>query len=185
MTEYWKKQMNHELTKGYFDALVEIIKELKPVDVLEIGTGWGVSGSAFMDAKVRTLTTIDPNVNNGYGIEGRTEIETRKTEETTLMFVEGKSEVVMADLIKSQGKYDFIFIDGDHSYEAVKKDLEMSIQLLKEGGHIVMDDYLHEANYIHDRRNCGVAKAVREYLSSNHKKAIIWPHNKENGFLII
>lgn len=36
--------------------------------------------------------------------------------------------------------YDLILIDGDHSYEASKKDLESSLKILNEGGVVVMHD---------------------------------------------
>jgi predicted O-methyltransferase YrrM len=36
---------------------------------------------------------------------------------------------------------DYIFIDGDHSYEGVKNDTEKALQLLKPGGVIVWHDY--------------------------------------------
>lgn len=36
---------------------------------------------------------------------------------------------------------DYIFIDGDHSYEGVKNDTEKALQLLKPGGIIVWHDY--------------------------------------------
>jgi len=36
---------------------------------------------------------------------------------------------------------DYIFIDGDHSYEGVKNDTEKAIQMLKPGGVIVWHDY--------------------------------------------
>lgn len=37
--------------------------------------------------------------------------------------------------------YDLIYIDGDHSLDAVYNDIKMSCRLLKEDGLIVVDDY--------------------------------------------
>ena len=40
----------------------------------------------------------------------------------------------------NQDELDWIYIDGDHSYEAVTKDLEISFRLVKSGGLITGDD---------------------------------------------
>ena len=40
----------------------------------------------------------------------------------------------------NQGELDWIYIDGDHSYEAVTKDLETSFRLVKSDGLITGDD---------------------------------------------
>jgi len=57
--------------------------------------------------------------------------------------------------------FDFIYIDGNHSYEFVKKDLELYIPKVKRGGYITGDDYIS--------RHCphgGPKKAVSEILST-------------------
>lgn len=37
--------------------------------------------------------------------------------------------------------FDWVYIDGDHSYNAVKKDLEFYYPLVKKGGYLCGDDY--------------------------------------------
>lgn len=54
---------------------------------------------------------------------------------------------------------DFIYIDGEHTYEAVKQDLELFLPKLKEGGVVSGHDYYPE-------RWPGVVKAVNETLGS-------------------
>ena len=39
--------------------------------------------------------------------------------------------------------FDWVYIDGNHSYEAVRQDLELYWRKLKPGGYIVCDDYHH------------------------------------------
>jgi len=46
-----------------------------------------------------------------------------------------KIEAILRD-----NKVDFLFIDGDHSYEGVKKDFEMYSPLVKKGGIIAFHD---------------------------------------------
>ena len=40
------------------------------------------------------------------------------------------------------GKYDFIYVDADHSADAVASDAEYSWELLKKGGILAFDDYM-------------------------------------------
>lgn len=54
---------------------------------------------------------------------------------------------------------DFIFLDGDHRYEYVKKDIENALKLLKKGGVLAGHDY----KYVEWP---GVRQAVNERFSS-------------------
>jgi hypothetical protein len=60
------------------------------------------------------------------------------------------------------GYFDWIYIDGNHLYEFVKKDLEMYFNLVKAGGLITGDDYHTEGWW-----RGGVKKAVDEFLASH------------------
>lgn len=63
-----------------------------------------------------------------------------------------------------------IHIDGDHSYEGVKKDLTLYWIKIKSGGMIINDDY-HWG---------GVKKAIDEFIN-NHKDHIITHYPIQNG----
>ncbi len=54
---------------------------------------------------------------------------------------------------------DWVWLDGDHSYEAVKSDLDALARIVKPGGYIVGDDYLL------DWWGDGVIRAVNEFSS--------------------
>jgi len=54
---------------------------------------------------------------------------------------------------------DFIYLDGDHSYEGVKADLKHSFRVLKVGGIVMLDDY-HRRGWWGD----GVVRAANEFL---------------------
>lgn len=54
---------------------------------------------------------------------------------------------------------DFVFIDGDHSYDGVKTDMEMWLQKVKKGGWIGGHDYDHP-------RLPGVKRAVDEFFKA-------------------
>jgi hypothetical protein len=54
---------------------------------------------------------------------------------------------------------DWVYIDGDHTYEFVKRDLELFFGKLKPGGHLIGDDY-HDGGWWAG----GVKKAVDEFM---------------------
>ncbi len=56
---------------------------------------------------------------------------------------------------------DFIYIDGDHSYEYVKQDIALAVQLVKKGGIIGGHDFGWG-------RPDGVGRAVEEYCERNN-----------------
>lgn len=55
-------------------------------------------------------------------------------------------------------KMDFIFIDADHSYEAVKNDTEKALRMLRRGGIIVWHDYAGKSP--------GVYRFIQEFSQS-------------------
>ena len=67
----------------------------------------------------------------------------------------------------ADGQFDWIYIDGNHSYEFVKQDLELYWPKLKAGGYIVCDDY-HHAGFWED----GVTRAVDEFVAGGRARRI-------------
>ena len=59
------------------------------------------------------------------------------------------------------GSLDFVYIDGDHAYEGVKPDLEISVRKVRVGGLICVDDHM-----IGKWWGDGVVRAVNETLGA-------------------
>lgn len=60
---------------------------------------------------------------------------------------------------------DWIYIDGDHSYEGCLRDLENALQVVKPGGLILGDDY----GWPNSKwSKPGVTKAVNEFINKNN-----------------
>ncbi len=55
---------------------------------------------------------------------------------------------------------DWVYIDGNHHYEFVKRDLELYFPKVKRGGFIVCDDYHFVGTF-----NDGVTRAVDEFMT--------------------
>ena len=58
---------------------------------------------------------------------------------------------------------DAVYIDADHSYESVKSDLNLSYEIVTDGGYICGHDYSEEHFY-------GVFKAVNEFCDDKNLK---------------
>jgi hypothetical protein len=65
---------------------------------------------------------------------------------------------------------DWVYIDGDHTYEAVRADLEAFRRVVRPGGLIAGDDYGMKGGWWAG----GVAKAVDEFAETVRKKPLIY-----------
>lgn len=65
--------------------------------------------------------------------------------------------------------FSFVYLDGDHSYEGVKADLDAVFPLMKQGGVIMLDDY-HRRGWWGD----SVIRAANEFLGKNAADLRVW-----------
>jgi len=63
--------------------------------------------------------------------------------------------------------FDWVYIDGNHLYEFIKKDLELYFKKLKVGGYLTGDDYTEGGWW-----KGGVKKAVDEFVTSYNVQSI-------------
>jgi len=106
---------------------------------LEIGTCYGV-GAAYLSVIFDHVDTLDlnismhraPNVWDTLAATQRTNVVAHYREPDSNGFPEYIT-----------GRYDFIFIDGDHSESGVRHDLQEAYEYLAPGGTIIMDDLDH------------------------------------------
>jgi cephalosporin hydroxylase len=149
-------------TEKYFDGflhpfqvpeelvrLLEDVKQLKPQTVLEIGTHRG--GTLFLWARLAQpdaiLLSIDlPGGKFGGGYSPfRAPIYRRFAQERQKVHLmransHDASTLEEAKHLLSGRPVDLLFIDGDHTYEGVKKDWEMYSPLVRAGGLVVFHD---------------------------------------------
>jgi predicted O-methyltransferase YrrM len=85
---------------------------------------------------------------------------------------EPKIEIILKDSVEASKQFedksvDFVYIDGDHSYDAVKEDIIAWLPKIKINGIIGGHDY----DYYSDKDKCrSVKKAVNEIFSGGNTK---------------
>jgi len=130
-------------------SFLNFLSKLKPKYILEIGTASG--GTMFLFTRVAsedaTIISIDlPKGNFGGGYP-----EWKIPLFKSFALSQQKINLIRADShdmttlkktksILKDKRLDLLFIDGDHSYEGVKKDFEMYSPLVKKGGIIAFHD---------------------------------------------
>ncbi|GAB4128599.1 MAG: hypothetical protein OHK0045_03040 [Raineya sp.] len=141
---FWIKQVRSEIL-----ALAKLVEEKKPKFLLEIGTANG--GSLFLFAKLAhpeaLIISVDlPQGRYGGGYPKYKEYFYKsfalKQQKVFLYRADSHAASTLQEIQKilNQEKLDFLFIDGDHTFEGVKTDFEMYAPLVKEGGVIAFHD---------------------------------------------
>lgn len=155
-------RINSGINKKESSFLQKLIKDHSLSVCLEIGMAFGVSTLAILiqlshsRKKNKILISIDPFQRTQWESMGLQLIS-----ETGLEYmhklVEEKSYIALPNLLKNNtGKFNFIFIDGWHTFDYTLVDFFYADKLLKIGGFIVIDDALHQ----------GVNKCV-QYIKRN------------------
>lgn len=119
----------------YYDPIKAFVELRKPIKGLEIGFAWGMSANAFLLGCDGTLISVDLSDHLGRGDQVRTDYGNR------WKLLNGKSEDIVPMLTD---KFDWIYLDGDHGYKAVREDIKNCLPLLTKGGVLVLDDYGRE-----------------------------------------
>lgn len=186
-----KQYKKIELVPGWLDyvnaeLMYELVSNPNILDkgnILEVGSFFGKSAVclAYGLREGETLTVVDPF--------GTVEFHTDKDAETAnqnmlfrnlnvkkfknfYSFSHKKPPTIHIGLSKNvlpilNGKFKAIHIDGGHSYEDVKNDVEMSLNLLSKKGLVIFDDYAHV-------EFPGVKIAVDEAIKSGQITPIIF-----------
>ena len=150
----------------YFTNLRSWLSEQKFKRGAEIGFAWGMSAMAFLETQKAPLTSFDLND----VMEKHDKVKSVYGYRFTLIIGDSST-----NLLKEEGTFDYIYVDGDHEYQPVVKDLEAAHKKLSTGGVIVCDDYGNP---------CGVKQAVDEFCDK-YGYSLEVMHGNPNGGVIL
>jgi len=157
-------QVKYELIE-----MLNILKKEKPKYILEIGTAFG--GTLFLltriasnDAQIISIDLPGGSFGGGY-IKTRTKLYNEfalDNQQIHLIRKNSHKKETFEEIkdILAGKKLDFIFIDGDHTYEGVKRDFRLYSSLVKKDGIIALHDIVKT-----EIKGCEVSKFWDEIKS--------------------
>jgi precorrin-6B methylase 2 len=120
-----------------FPLREDILEQMPKGGVIaEVGVQAGEFSQAILDiCRPRTLELIDIDMTR-FRVPERFAAEVAAG---TVRVHEGDSAATMASF--PDGHFDVVYIDADHSYEGVKRDIAAAHAKVKPGGHLLFNDY--------------------------------------------
>ena len=192
--------------RGYFDRIslnqfqsefkefADFVKQHNPKIIVEIGTKKG--GSFFIWARYlrpKHLISIDlpGGIHGGGFVKQKIPfmkyfLADLKDSSISIILGDSHSAVTLEKLqtILNGNEIDFLFIDGDHTYQGVKSDFEMYKNLVKKGGLIAFHDIV-ESEY-HHKLDCYVDVLWNEIKKNyNHVEFIQNKNQHKYGIGVI
>lgn len=149
--------MYYEAYKGHLEKdgdnfydlymlLWEIGAERAPRRILEIGVRTGISLcqllSSYIDNSiVEEIICVDPFIDEFLSDKlVQVNLKTLNLPADKVRFIVDTSGSAIPQLLQDKKRFDYILVDGDHSQEAARMDLEGAHHLCDKNGVIVMDD---------------------------------------------
>jgi predicted O-methyltransferase YrrM len=141
LTEQLSGAITGELEFESFNSIKSICEKSQPKTILELGFNRGVSAVMWLENSKASLHSID--IRSQQDIESSINyIQNAYPDRFTYTCMD---HALLSDIVEEfKDKYDLIFIDGDHSYDAIYRDTKNSIQF--NPTFIAFDDYFHAAH---------------------------------------
>lgn len=164
------------------DELVEVYRALAPKCVLEIGSQEGGTLYQWIKHAIAGAHIINIDILQGRHTEKeRNDIlqrwhDWKKEREISLVSLIGKSQDdVIIQHVKERlpEGIDFLFIDGDHTYQGAKLDFENYGPMVNSGGIIAFHDLMTPKNNIQNHIQIG--KLWKEIQHAGYITRELWP----------
>jgi len=158
------------------ETLAKIVKAKKPRVIVEIGTNNGGTlyiWSRYFEEVTQIISVEMPGGKFGGGypkIKQQIYKEFPRSGEINFILADSHDQTTVDKLSEMlKGTVDFLFIDGDHTYEGVKQDFEMYSQLVTDGGIVAFHDIVDHP----DRPDVNVDKFWAELKTQYEHDEII------------
>lgn len=160
----------HNIHLTRYHALVDSLAHINPETGAEIGVRHGETSEHLLERFPKLkLTLVDPypeyiDVSGTvYTLEKQEAIKKAAYRkllpfQSRITWRHATSRFLDEDLKLLAPVYDFVFIDGKHTYDAVKDDIEVWDRHVRAGGIVAGHDYYMD----------GVGEAVREYAEAKN-----------------
>ena len=169
--------------KEEFLELLKIFKEHNPKYILEIGTANG--GTLFSYCKLAREDAVIISIDLPEGLFGGGYSEWKipiyeafkKSNQKLYLLREDSHQKKALEKVKEildGNQLDFLFIDGDHSFEGVKKDFEMYSPLVRKEGIIAFHDIVRHPK----ETGCEIEKLWNNIKTAFQSKEIIQDINQ-------
>ena len=170
-------------------GLLGLLAERKPRSLLEVGTSKG--GTLYLFSKVADpaarLVTVDleqrkPGLLRGFA-RGDQQVELIQADSAAPETL-ARIQALFPDGV------DFMFLDGDHRYEGIRKDFELYRGLARPGGLIAFHDIVPDNHTRHGVRTGGVAGGVHQLWRElreryRHQEFIAHPEQDGRGIGVL
>jgi predicted O-methyltransferase YrrM len=163
ITRYISDNINNQTMHHHYHILYDIANTFHKdtnITYVEIGCYAGGSACLMLQRPNTKVISIDLGIPISKEIVYNNVNKLNKFD-NTYHYLEGNSQTyeMVNELKKLTNEIDILFIDGDHSYQAVINDFLLYESLVKKSGYIIFDDY-------RDQGCPGTKRAVDEIVNS-------------------
>ena len=150
-----------------------LIDEKKYLNCVEVGVCEGDYAAVLAESRFEKLFLVDPwkYMENYIDIANSQDfIQEERYQKVKRRFIDDKRITLIRqtslDAVKpfEDNQLDFVYLDGDHSYEAARDDINAWYKKIKSGGCLAGHDYL---DGVLPQGIFGVKKAVDEFCNNN------------------
>jgi cephalosporin hydroxylase len=141
---------------GELTELLAIVAELRPRRVVEIGTFHGGTLWSFCQLATSDAVLVSVDLPGGDFGGGYDEAQSRRfrnfcchEQRVVTLPLDSHDPATVEDVRRELGgePVDLLFVDGDHTYEGVKRDFELYSPLVRSGGVVAFHDILPDSDW--------------------------------------